>query len=284
VAASLLDWLIHLNTHLLAFSHAHGAWVYALLFAVIFLETGLVFAPFLPGDSLLFICGTLAASGAFPLAWVLPLLMAASIAGDAVNFAIGSRFGHRIEAGHWRWPKPHHMRTTHQFFARHGGKTIFIARFVPIVRTLAPFVAGMGSMGYGRFAAWNVSGAVVWVGGVTMAGYLFGNIGWVKHNFTLALLAIIVLSLLPGALVGGKNWLGARKAQAGPNSGRDGLTRPAGCRSREVAPNPVSRHRPLSTPSPAHPPWPDRRHRASGWCRRRTVRSRCRQIPCRDRA
>lgn len=219
--ASLLDWLIHLDTHLLAFSHQHGGWIYALLFAIIFIETGLVVVPFLPGDSLLFICGTLAAGGAFPLAWVLPLLMLAAISGDALNYALGSRFGHRIEARHWRLPKPQHMQMAREFFERHGGKTIFIARFLPIIRTVAPFVAGMGSMGYGRFAAWNASGGVVWVGVVTMAGYLFGNIGWVKDNFTLAVFAIIVVSLLPGAFMALKNWLAARKANAASGNGRD---------------------------------------------------------------
>lgn len=213
MTALLLDWLLHLDTHLLAFAQHYGVWVYALLFAIIFVETGLVVMPFLPGDSLLFICGALAASGAFPLAVVLPLLMVAAIAGDALNFWIGSRFGHRIETRHWRWPKPQHLRMTHEFFERHGGKTIFIARFVPIIRTLAPFVAGMGGMHYGRFAAWNASGAVVWVGVVTVAGYLFGNIGWVKHNFTLALLGIIVVSLLPGFFMWLKARLAARKTQ-----------------------------------------------------------------------
>lgn len=220
--ASLFDWLIHLNTHLLAFSQQHGAWIYVLLFAIIFIETGLVVFPFLPGDSLLFISGTLAAGGAFPLAYVMPLLMLAAILGDAVNFAIGSRFGHRIESRHWRWPKPEHLRMTHEFFDRHGGKTIFIARFIPIIRTLAPFVAGMGGMRYARFAAWNVSGAVVWVGALTAAGYWFGNIGWVKDNFTLALLGIIVVSLLPGVVMGLKNWWAARKARATADGGRDG--------------------------------------------------------------
>ncbi|MGH8215344.1 MAG: VTT domain-containing protein [Rhodanobacteraceae bacterium] len=219
--ASLLDWLIHLDVHLLAFSHQHGVWVYVLLFAIIFIETGLVVVPFLPGDSLLFICGTLAAGGAFPLAYVMPLLMLAAITGDALNFALGSRFGHRIEARHWRLPRPQHMHMAREFFERHGGKTIFIARFVPIIRTLAPFVAGMGSMGYGRFAAWNVSGAVAWVGVVTMAGYLFGNIGWVRDNFTLAVFVIIVVSLLPGAFMALKNWLAARKAHAASRNGRD---------------------------------------------------------------
>ena len=221
VGASLLDWLIHLDTHLLTFSQQHGAWIYVLLFAIIFIETGLVVAPFLPGDSLLFITGTLAAGGAFPLAWAMPLLMLAAILGDAVNFAIGSRFGGRIQAHHWRWPRPEHLRMTHEFFERHGGKTILIARFVPIIRTVAPFVAGMGSMGYARFAAWNVSGAVLWVGVVTAAGYLFGNIGWVKHNLTLTLLGIIVVSLLPGAIAALKNWLAARKTQAVQPDERD---------------------------------------------------------------
>ncbi|HET7266519.1 MAG TPA: VTT domain-containing protein [Oleiagrimonas sp.] len=206
--ASLLDWLTHLDAHLLAFNQQHGAWVYVLLFAIIFIETGLVVVPFLPGDSLLFICGTLAARGAFPLIYVMPLLMLAAVLGDAVNFSLGRRFGQRIVARHWRWPKPEHLRRTHEFFERHGGKTIFIARFVPIIRTLAPFVAGMGGMGYTRFAAWNVSGGVIWVGAIATAGYLFGNVGWVKHHFTLALLGIIVVSLLPGVVMGLKNAAG----------------------------------------------------------------------------
>lgn len=219
--ASLFDWLIHLDTHLLAFSQQHGAWIYVLLFAIIFIETGLVVVPFLPGDSLLFITGALAAGDSFPLAYVMPLLMLAAILGDAVNFALGRRFGHRIEARHWRLPRPQHMQMARDFFERHGGKTIFIARFVPIIRTVAPFVAGMGSMGYGRFAAWNVGGGVAWVGVVTMAGYLFGNIGWVKDNFTLAVFAIIVVSLLPGAFMALKNRLAARTAQAAPENGSD---------------------------------------------------------------
>jgi membrane-associated protein len=203
--ATLLDWLAHLDTHLLLFSQQHGGWVYLLLFAIIFIETGLVVMPFLPGDSLLFVCGVLAARNAFPLAVIIPVLIVAAVAGDAVNFALGNRFGHRIEARHWRWPHPRHLRMTHEFFDRHGGQTIFIARFVPIIRTLAPFVAGIGDMRYGRFAAWNVSGAIAWVGAVTLAGYLFGNIPWVERNFSLTVLGIVVVSLLPGLAVWVRN-------------------------------------------------------------------------------
>ncbi|HET6633151.1 MAG TPA: DedA family protein [Rhodanobacteraceae bacterium] len=203
---AIIDWLLHLDTHLQAFALQHGPWVYLLLFAVVFIETGLVIWPFLPGDSLLFICGALAASGVLPLSIVIPLLIVAAALGDAVNYWIGARFGQRIVNGHWRWPKPEHLRKTHEFFDRHGGKTIFIARFMPIIRTLAPFVAGIGGMHYPRFALWNVSGAIVWVVSISVAGYLFGNIGWVKDNFTLAVLAIIVLSLLPGVFA----WLKAR--------------------------------------------------------------------------
>jgi len=210
--ATLLDWLTHFDTHLLLFSQQHGGWVYLLVFVIIFIETGLVVMPFLPGDSLLFVCGALAAAGALPLAIILPVLIVAAVAGDAVNFAVGSRFGHVTEARQWRWPNPKHLRMTHDFFDRHGGKTIFIARFVPIIRTLAPFVAGMGGMRYGRFAAWNVSGAIAWVGAVTMAGYLFGGIGWVKQNFTLALLGIVVVSLLPGLVA----WLKSRFSTPSP--------------------------------------------------------------------
>lgn len=200
VIATLLDWLAHPDAHLLALGQQHGGWVYALLFAIVFAETGLVVTPFLPGDSLLFISGALAANGAWPLALVMPLLMAAAVAGDAVNFAVGSWFGRRSETQRWRWPNPRHLRMTHDFFARHGGKTIFIARFVPIIRTLAPFVAGVGHMRYGRFAAYNVTGGLTWVGSLMLAGYLFGTVGWVKENLSLALLVIIAVSLLPGLI------------------------------------------------------------------------------------
>ncbi|HEX7340048.1 MAG TPA: DedA family protein [Rhodanobacteraceae bacterium] len=210
----LINWLLHLDVHLLAFSQVHGAWVYVLLFSIIFIETGVVILPFLPGDSLLFVAGAIAARGAFPLSVVMPLLIVAAVLGDALNFWLGSRFGHRILAKGWRWPKAEHLRLTHEFFERHGGKTIFLARFVPIIRTLAPFVAGMGAMSYRRFAMWNVTGAITWVVVVAVAGYLFGNIAWVQRNFTAALLGIIVISLLPGVFVGLKNWWQGRKASA----------------------------------------------------------------------
>lgn len=205
---TLIDWLVHLDTHLLTLSQQYGVWIYALLFAIVFAETGLVVTPFLPGDSLLFISGTLAANGALSLAVVMPLLIVAAIVGDAVNFAAGSWFGRHSETKQWRWPNPRHLRMTHDFFDRHGGKTIVIARFMPIIRTFAPFVAGIGGMNYGRFALYNVTGAILWVGSLTLAGYLFGAVDWVKQNLSLALLGIIAVSLLPGLIA----WLKTRVA------------------------------------------------------------------------
>lgn len=207
--ATLFDWLTHIDTHLAALGQQHGAWIYVLLFAIIFVETGLVIMPFLPGDSLLFICGALAANGVLSLAGVIPLLIVAAIAGDAVNFTVGSWFGRRTEKNRPRWPNPKHLRMTHDFFDRHGGKTIVIARFVPIIRTLAPFVAGIGDMHYARFAVYNITGAILWVGSVTLAGYLFGTVDWVEQNLSLALLGIVVVSLLPGLIAWLKTKVGA---------------------------------------------------------------------------
>lgn len=203
---TLFDWLTHLDAHLLALGQQHDAWIYVLLFAIVFVETGLVVMPFLPGDSLLFISGALAANGALPLAGVIPLLIVAAVAGDAVNFMVGNWFGRRTEKRKPRWPNPRHLRMTHDFFDRHGGKTIIIARFVPIIRTLAPFVAGVGDMHYGRFAVYNITGAILWVGSLTLAGYLFGTVGWVRENLSLALLGIIAVSLLPGLIA----WLNTK--------------------------------------------------------------------------
>lgn len=195
----LIDLFLHLDKHLQEIIHQYGAGTYWVLIAIIFCETGLVFLPFLPGDSLLFAAGAFAASGSLNLWLLLLLLSVAAIVGDTVNYWIGRVFGQRIlENGKIRLVKPEHLARTHDFFERYGGKTIIIARFVPIVRTLAPFVAGLGRMTYGRFMLYNVTGGLGWVLICTIAGYFFGNLPFVKNNFSLVVLAIIFISILPG--------------------------------------------------------------------------------------
>lgn len=209
-----IDLFLHLDAHLNAWAATLGPWLYGVLFAVVFCETGLVVTPFLPGDSLLFAVGALAALDGSPLS--LPLVMltliAAGVLGDAVNYAIGHRVGPAVfQSERSRLFKPEHLKRTAEFYDRHGRKTIFLARFVPIVRTFAPFVAGIGRMSYPVFAAWNVSGAIVWVVSLTLAGYFFGSIPIVKENFETVILAIIAISLAPLAI----EYLRARRASAG---------------------------------------------------------------------
>jgi membrane-associated protein len=207
---NLLDWILHLDRHLGALAAAHGTVVYLLLFAVIFIETGLVILPFLPGDSLLFVAGAFAAQGTFSLPILFPLLAAAAIAGDSANYAIGGVLRRRaIDAGRLRLIKPEHLARTQAFFDRHGPKTIVLARFVPVVRTLAPFVAALGSMPYRTFLAYNVVGGLAWVAALLGAGYLFGNIAWVHDHLTMVLLGIVALSLAPGMLA----WMTGRATQ-----------------------------------------------------------------------
>jgi membrane-associated protein len=203
---ALIDLILHFDRHLAAFVQAYGVWVYALLFAIIFAETGLVVTPFLPGDSLLFAAGALAASGAFSI-WVLvPLLTVAAILGDAVNYAAGNAAGPRVFTATDRTSLLHrllnrdHLNQAHAFFEKYGGKAIVLGRFVPIVRTFVPFVAGAGMMTYASFAFYNVSGAIIWVGICTLGGYAFGNVPVVKNNFTLVALGIVAVSLLPIAI------------------------------------------------------------------------------------
>lgn len=193
----LLDVVLHLNTHLDSLVGEYGTWAYAILFLIIFCETGLVITPFLPGDSLLFAAGAIAAGGRLDLFLLMLLLIIAAIAGDAVNYWVGNLVGHRLVARFPRLIKKKHLDRTHEFFERYGGKTIIIARFVPIVRTLAPFVAGIGEMSYPRFALFNILGAVLWVILLVPAGYFFANHPFVKQNFSAVILAIIVLSTLP---------------------------------------------------------------------------------------
>ena len=211
-----LQYFVHLNVHLADFVTNYGAWVYALLFVIVFAETGLVVTPFLPGDSLLFTAGAVAAgtSGALnPLVAAL-VLASAAILGDTVNYSAGHFVGPKV----FRKPKsllfnPEHLQRAHRFYEKYGGKTIIIARFVPIIRTFAPFVAGIGSMGYVRFLVYNVTGAVGWVALVMGAGYWFGNLPFVKRNFGHVILAIIVISLLPAVVEVIRDWRARRAAR-----------------------------------------------------------------------
>jgi len=201
LAQWFVDFFLHLDKHLAEVIQAYGAWTYALLFAIVFLETGLVVTPLLPGDSLLFAAGSFAALGALDVGTVFLLLSAAAILGDTVNYAIGAYLGPKV----FHYPKsrffnPDHLRKTHEFYERYGGKTIVIARFVPIIRTFAPFVAGIGAMSYGRFLAYNVVGGILWVAVCVFAGYFFGNLPFVKANFSLVILAIILVSLMPAVV------------------------------------------------------------------------------------
>lgn len=191
----LIDLFLHLDEHLSAVISQYGVWTYGLLFFVIFMETGFVVTPFLPGDSLLFAAGTFAGLGALNVWLLFGLLAVAAVVGDTVNYWIGHYLGDR--AYNVRWIKREYLEKTHAFFEKHGGKTIFLARFVPIVRTFAPFVAGIGRMSYGYFISYNLIGGVTWVAIFTFAGYLFGNIPFVKDNFTFVVIGIIVVSVLP---------------------------------------------------------------------------------------
>jgi membrane-associated protein len=193
----IIDLFLHVDRHLLEIVQNYGIWSYTILFVVVFLETGLVVTPFLPGDSLLFAAGSLAAAGAFDLPLLLLLLTAAAILGDSLNYWIGRRVGTRVFTEGSRFFKQEHLLRTQQFYERHGGKTIILARFLPIVRTFAPFVAGIGCMHYGRFWAYNAIGGILWVWGFGLLGYLFGNLPMVKKNFSLVILAIIVISVVP---------------------------------------------------------------------------------------
>jgi len=197
ILLQIVDIFLHLDIYLSQVISTYGLWTYALLFIVIFMETGFVVTPFLPGDSLLFAAGTFAALGALNPLVLIVLLIAAAIAGDTVNYWIGHAIGERAFSGEIKWIKKEYMERTHAFFEKHGGKTIFLARFVPIVRTFAPFVAGVGKMSYGYFIFYNVFGGIVWVALFVAAGYFFGNIDFVKHNFSLVIIAIILISILP---------------------------------------------------------------------------------------
>ena len=196
---SFADLVLHLDKHLLFFVQQYGDWVYALLFAIIVTETGVVVAPFLPGDSLLFVAGALCVTEGMSLPLLIVLLVVAAILGDAVNYSVGRWFGDAL-IHRTRLISPEKLQYTQHFFEKHGPKTIVIARFLPIVRTMAPFVAGFSGMQAKRFLTYNVSGGVLWVVSLTVAGYLFGNIPLVKNNLTAVILLIIFLSILPGII------------------------------------------------------------------------------------
>ena len=195
ILKSLLDLFLHLDEYLATIISNYGTWTYGILFAVIFVETGLVVMPFLPGDSLLFAAGTFAALGSLNIWLVVGLMMVAAVLGDAVNYSIGHYLGER--AYKIKWIKKEHLDKTHAFFEKHGGKAIFLARFVPIVRTFAPFVAGIGKMSYAYFATYNVVGGITWVLTFSLLGYFFGNLEFVQKNFELVIIAIILISVLP---------------------------------------------------------------------------------------
>ncbi len=192
--ASFWDLIVHLDQHLEAFVAQHGAWVYALLFAIVFCETGLVVTPFLPGDSLLFVAGAIAAVGGMDIVAVTATLVVAALCGDNVNYWVGRWAGKKVFS---KYLNPVHLQRTQAFYERHGGKTIILARFMPIVRTYAPFVAGIGHMPYLRYLAYCVAGALLWVVSLCTAGYFFGNIPAVKNNLTVVIVLIVLISISP---------------------------------------------------------------------------------------
>ena len=199
--AQFVDVFLHLDKHLEAVVAQYGVWVYAILFAIIFVETGLVVMPFLPGDSLLFVCGAIAAIGGLSLPVLIVLLIAAAVLGDAVNYSVGKYFGPKV----WSWEQSRFFNRaafdrTHAFYEKHGAITIIVARFLPFVRTFAPFVAGVAAMTYPKFALYNVVGGVLWVGSLTVLGYFVGNLPWVKEHFSWVALALIVIPGLPAVI------------------------------------------------------------------------------------
>lgn len=222
-----VDLFLHLDKHLNQWAASMGTGLYALLFAIIFCETGLVVTPFLPGDSLLFAVGALAATDGSPIniALVMVVMFVAGVVGDAVNYSIGKRVGPRAFRSEKSWLlNKKHLQRTQAFYERHGGKTIIIARFMPIIRTFAPFVAGIGQMTYRRFAMFNVVGAALWVCSFTLLGYAFGNVPAVKKNFTFVIIGIIVVSVMPGVI----EFIRSRRAAASPGGATVENESPAG--------------------------------------------------------
>jgi membrane-associated protein len=197
-----INFILHVDIYLNDIITRYGAWTYGLLFFVIFMETGFVVTPFLPGDSLIFAAATFAARGALNPWLIFILLSIAAVGGDTANYWIGHAIGAKAYTGEVKWIKQEYMQRTHAFFEKHGGKTIFLARFVPIIRTFAPFVAGVSEMSYGHFITWNLVGGVTWVATFTLLGYFFGNIPFVQDNFELVIIAIVLISLVPAVVEG----------------------------------------------------------------------------------
>jgi len=209
IASALIDFILHVDVHLANFVQAYGFWVYGLLFAIIFAETGLVVMPFLPGDSLLFVVGALCGTGLMSLPIAMTLLMAAAILGNQTNYTVGSYFGPRVfQWEHSRWFNKQAFEQAHAFYEKYGGITLIAGRFMPFVRTFAPFVAGVAQMTRTRFAVYDVIGAVLWVGGLTTAGYMFGNVPWIKANLDKIIWSAI---FIPGVLVLVGSWRAGRK-------------------------------------------------------------------------
>jgi membrane-associated protein len=209
IAAVLIDFILHVDVHLANFVQAYGVWVYALLFAIIFAETGLVVMPFLPGDSLLFVVGALCGTGLMNLPIAMTLLIAAAILGNQTNYTVGSYFGPRVfQWENSRWFNKRAFEQAHDFYEKYGGVTLVAGRFMPFVRTFAPFVAGVAQMNRAKFIVYDVLGAVLWVGGLTTAGYLFGNMPWIKANLDKIIWSAI---FIPGVLVLVGSWRAGRK-------------------------------------------------------------------------
>ena len=210
--AALIDFILHVDVHLATFVQNYGAWVYALLFAIVFVETGVVVMPFLPGDSLLFVVGALCGAGLMHFGIAVPVLLAAAVLGDQCNYSIGRYFGPKVfQWEHSRFFNRKAFDQAHAFYERYGGVTIVLARFMPFIRTFAPFVAGVAEMSRAKFTAYNVVGALLWVVGISLAGYLFGNIPWVKENLDKIIWALIIV---PGLVAIFSAWKARRKAAA----------------------------------------------------------------------
>jgi membrane-associated protein len=212
--SSLLDLLLHFDQHLQNLAAGYRYTAYFLLFGIVFAETGFVLTPFLPGDSLLFAAGALAATGVCEIRWLIPILLAAAIAGDTVNYWAGAAVGQRVFSRETRFLNRQHLERTRIFYERYGERAVIIGRFLPVIRTFVPFVAGVAGMKYGQFLVANAGGAILWVGLCTGAGYFWGNLPFVKQNFGLVIAGIIVISLLPALL----SWVGSRGSSKGPDT------------------------------------------------------------------
>jgi membrane-associated protein len=210
----LIDLFLHLDKHLQEIISQYGTLTYVILFAVVFAETGFVFTPFLPGDSLLFAAGTFAALGSLNVHLLFIIVAIAAILGDTANYWIGNYFGPKVFEKKIRFLKKEHLEKTHQFYEKHGGKTIIIARFIPIIRTFAPFVAGVGAMTYSKFILYNVVGALLWCVLFIYGGYFFGNLPIVKNNFSIVIVVIIVISVLPGVIEFARHKFAKQKNEA----------------------------------------------------------------------